>query len=123
MDIVTTDLSKYGFKELSEAGELLKTYADDGADFLGNGVTLNFNTHSGKVFLSDEDYNVGVIEHDDKGLPMFVQFYSCPNCGYEGTQADAESDWTYSQTGKARDEKDFVKFEGYCSKECLKENN
>lgn len=116
MDIVTADLSEYGFRELDEAADLLKAYAANGSDFLESGVALNLNKNSGYVFLTDENYNVGVME-DGK----VVQFYSCPICGYEGTQEDALNDWTYSQTGKARDEKNFIKFDGACSKECQKE--
>jgi hypothetical protein len=103
-DIVTTDLSEYGYKELAEAGELLKAYGDDGAEFLNDGITLNFNTYSGIVFLSDSDYNVGVLEDGH-----LVQFYNCPYCGNEGTQNDGlENGW------------DFEKHEGYCSAKCQK---
>jgi hypothetical protein len=73
---------------------------------LGDGITLNFNLNSGYVFLSDEDYNVGVLE--DKEL---VQFYNCPQCGFEGTQSQAIDEG-----------KDFVAHNGYCSKECEDKN-
>ena len=103
MDIVTSDLSKYGYKELDEAGELLKAYAKNGADFLNDGLTLNFNINSGKVFMSDEDYNVGILEND-----KLVQFFNCNQCGNEGTKEEGlGNDW------------DFIKYEGYCSKNCL----
>jgi len=105
-DIQTADLSRFGYRELDEAGVLLKAYAEDQTDFLNEGLTLNFNANSGIVFLSDEDYNVGVLE-DGK----VVQFFSCAQCGYEGTQADA-----------VEDEHDFEGNEGYCSKKCKKEN-
>lgn len=117
-EIVTSDLTKFGYRELDMAADLLKAYANDkgNTDFLSDGINVFMNTNSGNVFLCDEDMSVGVLE-DDK----IVQFYSCSNCGYEGTQQDAKDDWTSSTTGKDRDIKDFEKFNGYCSKEC--ENN
>lgn len=104
MNIVTTDLSKYGYRELNEAANLLKAYSENGSDFLGNGLQLNFNMNSGYVFLTDEDFNVGIIENG-----KLVQFYSCFNCGNEGTQEDGKNKgWN------------FKKYKGYCSRKCLK---
>ena len=102
----TQDLSKFGMRELALAGELLTAYADHGSDFLTDGVTVEFNPNSGMVFLVDEDYNVGVLE-DAK----VVQFYSCPVCGFEGTQADAKEE-----------NKDFEEHMGMCSQDCENEN-
>lgn len=79
---VTNDLTKFGQRELAEAGKLLsvlKTCNDD-TKFLGDGVQVFFNTMSGCVFLSDEDCNVAVMEGH-----QLVDFISCPNCGNEGT--------------------------------------
>lgn len=105
--IVTKDLKKFGNRELDIAADLLKALANNGRpDFLGDEVEVWFNTHSAYVFLSDEDYNVAVLE-DDK----LVQFYTCANCGYEGTQVDAKDEG-----------KDFIKYNGYCSKKCENEN-
>lgn len=83
MELVTADLSKFGRCELQEAAELLKALTDDECDFLGDGITLNMNTGSGYVFLSDEDYNVGML-NDGK----LEQWFSCPNCGEEGFKED-----------------------------------
>ncbi len=106
--VVTADLSQFGIRELMFARLLLQAYLEHGAEFLGSGLTLNFNTSSGYVFLSDEDYNVGVLDESEEYI---VQFYTCPQCGYEGTQHDA-----------INEEKDFSAFEGYCSIECLDKN-
>ena len=108
MDIVTADFSKFGYVDLRLAVQLLQVYSEKGADFLGQGLTVNLNTNSGYVFLSDEDYTVGVLNY--KGTAI-VQFYSCPECGYENTQEEAEFE-----------EKDFIRFEGFCSKECFEKN-
>lgn len=103
-DIVTTDLTKFGYRELDMAADLLKAYANDKEDFLTDEVNVFMNTNSGSVFLCDADMNVGVMENG-----KIVQFYSCPNCGNEGTQSQGkEEGW------------DFVKFEGYCSNKCKK---
>ncbi len=106
--IITADLSQFGIRELMFAQRLLKAYTEHGAEFLNCGLTINFNTSSGYVFLSDEDYNVGVLDESEEYI---VQFYTCPQCGYEGTQHTAISE-----------EKDFNAFDGYCSLECLEKN-
>lgn len=107
-NIVTSDLTQFGYRELDMAADLLKAYANGkgATGFLGDGVNVFMNKNSGNVFLSDEDYNVGVLE-DGK----VVQFYSCPQCGNEGTQAEGEENkW------------DFETYNGYCSKECEDKN-
>jgi len=108
MEIITADFSKFGWVDLKLAIQLLGVYAKKGANFLGQGLTVNLNINSGYVFLSDEDYNVGVLNY--KGTAI-VQFYSCPECGYENTQEQAEFE-----------EKDFEEFEGFCSRECWNKN-
>lgn len=102
--VITVDYSKFGYRELEIAGKLLALYAENGVDFLWNGLTVNFNVHSGCVFLSDEDLNVGVLNREETKI---VQFYSCYECDYEGTQEQALDD-----------EKDFVTYGGFCSKLC-----
>ena len=107
-NVVTADFSQFGMRELFFAQLLLKAYAEQGSEFLGCGLTVNFNMNSGYVFLSDEDYNVGVLDSTETRL---VQFYTCVQCGYEGTQAEAQEE-----------EKDFLNNEGYCSQECEEKN-
>ncbi len=107
-NLVTVDYSKFGYRELDIAGKLLAIYSQGGVDFLEDGITVNFNMNSGYVFLSDSNYNVGVLAD---GETQIVQFFSCMECGYEGTQDDA-----------LMDEKDFVTYEGYCSEECYSKN-
>ena len=62
-DIVTKDMSDFGYRELKLAGELLALYKSDKdlTKYLGNGVAVWFNKHSAMVFLCDEDYNTAVI--------------------------------------------------------------
>jgi hypothetical protein len=81
--VVTSDLSKFGYREMDIAADLFKLYATGVADFLGSGVTVMFNTKSGFVFLTDEDFNVAVLSDDKTRL---IQWFNCPNCGEEGSE-------------------------------------
>jgi hypothetical protein len=88
-DTVTNDLSRFGFRELKMAAELLTAYTTGGKpDFLGDGVAVWMNSLSGNVFLSDEDFNVGMMNGD-----KLEQFHSCPNCGHEGFAENIEGGW------------------------------
>jgi hypothetical protein len=105
-NIVINDLSRFGRMELFQASELLRLWSENRKDkeleFVGE-VSLNINTITGNVFLCDEEFQVGVIEDG-----FIVQYYSCPNCGNEGTQAEGlDEGW------------DFKKYSGCCSKKCL----
>ena len=102
--VITVDYSKFGYRELEIAGKLLALFAESGIDFLGDGLTVNFNVNSGYVFLSDSDFNVGVLDEKKEHI---VQFFSCAECGYEGTQQQAVDEG-----------KDFLAYEGFCSKDC-----
>lgn len=97
----TNDLTQFGKIELETAGELLIAYAREQPNFLGDGVQVWFNTSSGNVFLSDEDYNVAMFNNN-----KLEQFFNCSNCGNEGFADDYE----------------FDKYDGFCSEECLNES-
>ncbi|MEM9232415.1 MAG: hypothetical protein AAGB10_22735 [Pseudomonadota bacterium] len=77
------DLSNFGFRELRMAAELLNAYCDSPPDFLGDGLRVTMNTYSGCVFLTDEDFNVAMMNGD-----ALEQFHSCPECGGEGFAED-----------------------------------
>src|SRR3990167_4830903 len=90
----TSDLSRFGLKELDVAGDLLKNFANganketqEGEIELGDGVRLMFNHNSGNVFLSDEDLNVAMLNDSGK-LEMFL---SCSNCGPGGSPREDEN--------------------------------
>ena len=78
-EIVTSDLSKFGFRELKMAADLLAAYCENPSDFLDDGLTVMLNTHSGYVFLTDEDFNVAMMNGD-----RLEQFHTCFECGAEG---------------------------------------
>lgn len=81
----TRDLSQFGIIELKEAGRLLTAYcySDDVRDSLSNGVVVEFNHNSGKVFLVDKEYNVAMMNGD-----ILELWYSCCQCGHEGFKED-----------------------------------
>ena len=60
MEITTTDLSEFGWRELKVAAELLTALIEQGApdDFEPTGVRLMFNKRSGFVFLTNADFQV-----------------------------------------------------------------
>ena len=92
-DNPTNDLTQFGYRELAEAGKLLIAYAENGSDFLTDGVQVWFNKNSGTVFLSDEDYNVGVLVEKENGVLKeydIEQFFSCPICGHEGILSEMQ---------------------------------
>lgn len=82
MDIVTNDLSKFGYREQELTKDIILAWKKHGLpeDFYNDGVEIAFNTHSGYVFLTNSDYQVA-IEEDGK----LVSFYSTPYEGREGT--------------------------------------
>lgn len=84
----TKDLSKFGYRELELAAKLLTALTTGGQwpDELGDGVTIELNTSSGNVFLTDEDYNVAMMNGD-----KLETFFSCWECGEEGFKEDL--DW------------------------------
>lgn len=111
MEIITADLSLFGRREIRLAADLLSAYCSQQADFLSEGLTLNVNLHSGFVFLSDQDYQVAMLDSAGK----LRQWFYCPNCGCEGFEGDR-----YYLGAKARVLK-FEKYQGYCSRKCLKQ--
>ncbi|MBU0847436.1 hypothetical protein KKH23_09660 [Patescibacteria group bacterium] len=75
----TQDFSKFGYRELAMAGELLTKYSDNPNVIDGNGIHIEFNPNSGNVFIVDEDFNVAMMNGD-----VLEQWFNCPYCGHEG---------------------------------------
>lgn len=84
-EIVTMDLSKFGYRELQMAKELLDAYMEQGVpnDFNEEGLQICFNTHSGCVFLTNEEYDVLMMNED-----KLERFYTLPWSGEEGFADD-----------------------------------
>ena len=89
-EVVTKDMSEFGYRELDMAGDLLKAYKTkkDQTTMLGEGVCVWLNKNSGNVFLCDEDYNVAMLNDDGE----LYDFITCPNCGNEGIACDIDTD-------------------------------
>ncbi len=77
----TTDLSKFGFRELDITANLLRAMCDTGLpkDFAHDGVHPMFNLNSGEVFLTNAEHQVCMLVNN-----KLESFYSCPICGAEG---------------------------------------
>ena len=83
----TRDFSKFGFRELGLAGELLTAASDnkferedDKTNFLGaNDLEIEMNPNSGYVFFTDDEGNAFMLNDNGK-----VQLWrSCFECGHE----------------------------------------
>lgn len=82
----TENLSDFGLIELEEARNILDAMIDNGlpSDFENEGVKIAFNRNSGKVFLTNSDYQVAVCSETERGKYL-ESFYSSPYQGLEGT--------------------------------------
>jgi hypothetical protein len=63
-NVVKVNLEDFGYRELDIASKLLAAVAEYGypKDFSDVGITLAFNTDSGYVFLTNDDYQVLLLE-------------------------------------------------------------
>ena len=83
---VTTNLSEFGRREIAMASELLNQLVNRNTTelfdkyFTHESTNLFFNKRSGYVFLSDEAYNVGMINPDNGMLDLYI------TTGYSGTE-------------------------------------
>lgn len=75
----TTDLRDFGIRELRLAAELLNAYCDVPPSWMGKGVGLMFNRESGCVFLTDEDFNVAMMNSGKLDAWLFT-----PHDGHDG---------------------------------------
>lgn len=88
-EVVTSDLSRFGWRERRMAATLLTASCDGGFPdgFNDDEVTVMMNTNSGNVFLTNSDYQVAMMNGD-----KLESFYSCPQCGHEGFADEMEHD-------------------------------
>jgi len=83
--MTTTNLSEFGNREKEMAGKLLIAYSDNKTTkifdeyFDDDEVTVMMNRNSGNVFLTNSDFQVGMMSDGEIDL-----FFSCPECGNEG---------------------------------------
>ena len=93
--MVITDLAQFGKAQLRELGELLVAYGNSQYEhpyFCQRGVHGCYNSTSGLVFLSDEDYNVLMLNDE-----TLEGWYNTPYSGEEGFFEDLlvcyDEDW------------------------------
>lgn len=86
-EIVTSDLSKFGFRERAQVIKILSAWENFGLPegFICDEITINFNRNSGFVFLSNSDYQVALMNGEQLDL-----WNTCHYCGYVGFPDDCE---------------------------------
>ncbi len=84
----TTDLGKFGFREIEMLRDILDSWVKHGLPegFYQTGVNPMFNMNSGNVFLTNRKRQVAMMNGDN-----LESFYICPKCGYEGFMAEMEA--------------------------------
>lgn len=98
----TSDLSKLGYREIGQLAELLKEYADNGSDFLENGVNWEYNPNSDNLFLVDEDGNVGMMNPETGKLEEFMNCERCPNESFATEMVETEDEGILCQACDAK---------------------
>lgn len=80
-DITTTDLSKFGYREIVMAKDLLTAWVEGGLpeDFTNDDVTIMMNRHSSYVFLTNSEHEVAMMNGEE-----LESFYTLPYSGAEG---------------------------------------
>lgn len=89
-ETVTKDLSRFGFRELKMAAELLTAYRsgqDETQSLTGDGLAVWVNMMSGNVFLCDEDLNTAMMSDG-----ILEDFITCGYCGHEDVRSEVIDD-------------------------------
>lgn len=75
--MTTTNLSDFGYRELTILEELLKAMREQGLpnDFYDEGVHAMMNQSSGNVFLTNSDYQVAMLNGDKLESFYFLSYY------------------------------------------------
>lgn len=86
-NITTTNLADFAQRERDILIDLLQAWRDQGLpdDFYDEEVVPMLNTESRHVFLTNEDYQVAMLNGD-----KLESWYSCANCGHEGFLEDCK---------------------------------
>lgn len=85
MNTTTTDLSKFGYRELETLKDLLTAMIEQGLprDFEDRDVTPMFNTYSGNVFLTNSEYQTAMLNGE-----RLESWYYLSYSGQEGFLQD-----------------------------------
>ena len=90
----TRNLADFGYRELEELRDILTAWIDNGLpdDFDDDGVVPEFNPNSGNVFLTNDEYQVAMLNGD-----VLESWYWLSYEGHEGFLDDlideADSSW------------------------------
>ena len=115
-EVVTTDLSLFGFRERAELAILLNAWNIQGLPdgFYNDEVVPMFNRNSGNVFLTNSEYEVAMMNGND-----LESFYVLPYSGIEGFYEDLKIDYKADGKNWHKDDRDYFKqIRKYHEKEC-----
>ena len=82
------DFAEYEFDTAIELLIQYKNKKETFKNFYHKGVKPFVNKDSGKVFLSNSEYQVLMLNPEGN----LEEFYSCPECGFEGFQDELVED-------------------------------
>ena len=87
LEITTSDLGKFGSREIAMCFDLLKAWIEQGLPegFYNEEVRPEMNRNSGYVFLTNSEYQVAMMNGD-----KLEQWHTCHNCGHEGFEEDCQ---------------------------------
>ena len=90
MNATTTDLSNFGYRELTMLEEILRAMREQGLprDFNDDEVQPMMNLNSGKVFLTNSDYQVAMMNGRELESWYFLSYH-----GNEGFLDDLLTDY------------------------------
>ncbi|AEV99710.1 hypothetical protein A4D02_35385 [Niastella koreensis] len=77
----TENLADFGFREIKMLSQILNAWVENGLpnDFYTEGVRAAFNRNSGNVFLTNDEYQVAMMNGGN-----LESFYTTPYEGHEG---------------------------------------
>ena len=105
-DAYTENLGDFGYRELDMAAELLSAIKNGLPwDFDDDGMRIGFNRNSGDVFLTNDEYQVAMVDDDGE----LYSFYSTPYSGYEGSAEDLAYEFRNNPDGWDSDDIEYLK--------------
>jgi len=105
--ILSASFEDWGASEFERAAQLMMYYVGNkftitaGIMFDRSYITVNFNQNSDTVFLTNEDYQVLVLNDYEDKLDLFI---TTPSGSYEGTPEDL----LYNYDDMENEDKEFV---------------
>ena len=105
-DYYTEDLAEFGAREQKLMLDIASAWRSQGlpVNFHNAGVKFAFNKNSGFVFLTNEEFEVALINCDTGKLESF---YSTPYRGYEGFLSDLLAEYAPDDLG--REDERFIR--------------